>query len=125
MAKVEINCINCGTESFLQRDALYHGLTKTGECLSCSACGHVYPNEDAVPFRHDTPQTAIFTNSDRPKNPQLFSQSEAKTLCRHCANYIVNPFTQFCALHKKEVQATDSCPQFNKRKENSDSKFNL
>jgi len=30
----------------------------------------------------------------------------------------VNPFIQFCAHHKKEVQATDSCPQFSSAVEN-------
>ena len=125
MAKVEINCTNCGTESFLHRDALYEGLTKIGESLSCSACGHVYPNEDAVPFLHDIPKAIVFTDADRSQNLNVFSKTEAENLCRYCANYIVNPFTQFCALHKKEVQATDSCPQFSKRKDNSDSECTL
>jgi uncharacterized protein YbaR (Trm112 family) len=125
MAKVEINCTNCRTESFLQRDALYEGLTKTGESLSCSACGHVYPNEDAVPFLYETPKAIVFTDADRSQNPNIFSNTEAENLCRYCASYIVNPFTQFCARHKKEVQATDSCPQFKKREDNSDSECTL
>ena len=125
MAKVEINCTNCGVESFLHREALYKGLTKIGESLSCSACGYVYPNEDAVPFLNDIPQATVFTDIDRSQKINIFSKTEAENLCRYCVNYIINPFTQFCALHKKEVQATDSCPQFIKRKNDSDSECTL
>ena len=109
----------------MHRDALYEGLTKIGESLSCSACGHVYPNEDAVPFLHDIPKAIVFTDADRSQNLNIFSKSETENLCRYCANYIVNPFTQFCALHKKEVQATDSCSKFSKREDNSDSECTL
>lgn len=112
MPKVEINCTNCGAHSLLQREPIYQGLAKTGEKLTCTACSFEYPSEDAVPFRHATPQNNIFTDADRSAKPNLFQENEAAALCRHCAHYILNPFTQFCSLHKKEVQATDSCPQF-------------
>ena len=112
MSKVEINCTNCGAQSLLQREPIYEGLFKTGEKLTCTACGFHYPTLDAVPFQHTAPEKSIFTDADRSAKPELFKENEAAALCRHCANYIVNPFTQFCSIHKKEVQATDSCPQF-------------
>ena len=62
----------------------------------------------------------IFTEADRSAKVEVFAESENKRLCRYCVNYIVNPFTQFCAIQKKEVQATDTCERFEQSEENDD-----
>lgn len=109
---VEIICTNCGVEAFLTRDPVYDGFKKTGETLSCSACGFVFASEDEVSFKMAATGPQIFTEADRSKKVKVFDEGEQLTFCCHCANYVVNPFMQFCSHHKKEVQATDSCPQF-------------
>lgn len=109
---VEIICTHCGVESFLKREPLYEGLKKTGEELSCSACGFVFPSEAEVPFKAGAKVPQIFTDADRSKKVKVFDEGESLRFCRYCASYVVNPFMQFCSLHKKEVQATDSCSQF-------------
>ncbi|NOU35360.1 MAG: hypothetical protein HOO88_01085 [Kiritimatiellaceae bacterium] len=109
---VEIICTHCGAETFLKREPVYDGFKKTGEELSCSACGFVFASETAVPFKEISSAPKIFTDADRSKKVTVFDEGENKLICRYCANYVVNPFIQFCSLHKKEVQATDSCPQF-------------
>jgi transcription elongation factor Elf1 len=109
---VEIICPHCGVEAFLKREPVYEGLTKTGEVLSCSACGGAFSTEEEVPFKHVVAAPKIFTDADRSKKVEIFSENENRQICRYCANYVVNPFVQFCSHHKKEVQATDSCPQF-------------
>lgn len=55
---------------------------------------------------------SIFGPEDKPKSPSLFEPSETSRLCRHCRHYVVNPFVQRCMRHRKEVEATDSCDQF-------------
>lgn len=112
MNTVEIICNHCRADSLLKREPVYTGFTRTGEKLLCANCGHEYASEAEVRFkvRNDEPQ--IFTEADRSMRVEVFNEGENSQLCRYCANYIVNPFTQFCSLHKKEVQATDSCPQF-------------
>ncbi len=109
---VEIICSACGAEAFLNREAVYEGLTKTGEQLSCSACGFVFKSEESVPFKEKKSAPVIFTDADRSEKVVVFDEGENKRLCRYCAEYVVNPFMQFCSHHKKEVQATDSCDQF-------------
>ena len=125
MKTVEIICRNCGADTLLQREALYDGFTKTGEKLICSACSFEYASEEDVPFKTKKAEPVIFTDDDRAEKVEVFDENENAGLCRYCANYIVNPFTQFCSLHKKEVQATDSCAQFEKaaQKEASDDLF--
>ena len=109
---VEIICSRCGAEAFLSREALYEGLVKTGQKLSCSACGFEYASEDEVPFKAREAAPQIFTDADRSARVDVFDEDENRKLCRYCANYVVNPFMQFCSHHKKEVQATDSCSDF-------------
>ena len=64
------------------------------------------------PFKVQQVAPKVFTDADRSAKIEVFDEDENQILCRYCTNYIVNPFTQFCALHKKEVQATDTCDQF-------------
>lgn len=112
MKTVEIICTHCGNEALLRREPIYDGFTKTGEQLSCSSCGHIFADEADVPFKRKKAGPAIFTEADRSAKVKIFDEGETRHLCRYCANYIVNPFTQFCSVHKKEVQATDHCNRF-------------
>ncbi len=107
---VEIRCEACGRDSLLLREPVYEGFKRVGESLRCAACGHRYDSEEAVPFK-EARAVRVFSEADRPAEVKVFDPGEAR-LCRHCAHYIVNPFTQWCALHKREVQATDTCPRF-------------
>jgi hypothetical protein len=120
MRAVEIICRNCGADTLLNREAVYDGFTKSGEKLTCSSCGFEYAVEDDVPFKAKSAAPKIFTDADRSAKVEVFDEAENKRLCHYCANYIVNPFTQFCAIHKKEVQATDTCEQFEEAKEQNE-----
>lgn len=117
MSAVEIICRNCGADTLLKREAVYDGFTKTGDKLICSSCGFEYASEAEVPFKVKAEDPRIFTDADRPEKVEVFDEGENSRLCRYCANYIVNPFTQFCSLNKKEVQATDTCGRFVKAAE--------
>ena len=118
MGSVEIICKNCGAETWLQREAIYEGFIKNGEQLTCSACGYQYASEQEVPFKAKVSDPPIFTEADLSARVEVFAEGENKQLCRHCAYYIVNPFTQFCANQKREVQATDRCNAFSERGKN-------
>lgn len=111
-ASVEIICTQCGAEAFLKREPVYEGLKKNGETLSCSACGFVFSSEAAVRFKERGAVPEIFTAADRTEAVKVFDEGENKRICRYCADYVINPFIQFCSRHKKEVQATDSCSSF-------------
>jgi hypothetical protein len=113
MSAVEIICRNC------RADTLLNGFTKVGEKLACSSCGFEYASEAEVPFKEKKQGPEVFTAADRSTKVEVFDNGEAQNLCRYCANYIINPFTQFCALHKKEVQATDTCREFERAQEES------
>ena len=115
MSAVELICRNCGQETLLKREAVYDGFTKTGERLICAGCGYEYASEAEVPFKESAAKPAVFTDADRSADVKVFDAGENRELCRYCANYIINPFTQFCTIHQKEVQATDTCEHFEKR----------
>lgn len=107
----EIQCPACGQETLLLRQPRYEGFAKIGETLSCASCGHAFASEAEVPFKQRA-KMDVFTESDRSKPVEVFTEGEHRRLCRYCAHYVLNPFMQWCGLHKKEVQATDSCDQF-------------
>lgn len=117
MKTVEIICRKCGADTLLQRDAVYDGFSKIGDKLSCSSCGFEYATEEEIPFKEKQADPVIFTDADRSASVDIFDEGESNQLCHHCRNYIINPFTQFCSVHKKEVQATDTCPQFEQAEE--------
>lgn len=107
----EIHCPKCQQISLLLRSPVFEGLRKSGESLKCAGCGHVFGSEEEVPYT-TAPQPSVFSDADRSKAVPVFAAGEADRLCRHCGQYVVNPFMQWCALHKKEVEATDSCNRF-------------
>ena len=107
---VEITCSACGQDALLLRQPKYEGLSKVGETLSCSACSHEYASEDEVPFKGQE-RVQVFTDADRSEDVRVFENDEPR-LCCHCGHYVVNPFTQWCGLCRKEVNATDSCDRF-------------
>lgn len=111
MAQVEILCSACGKDALLRREPVYEGFRKTGEELLCSACGHRYESEQEVPFK-GRKKISVFDESDRVRKIKVFDDEERGRNCRYCRHYLVNPFTQRCALHFREVKATDSCDDF-------------
>jgi hypothetical protein len=112
----EIECPACGRESLLLRQPKYEGFKRVGEILSCASCGFVFASEADVPFKLRK-RVEVFTEADRTKTLRVFDEKEIERLCRHCAHYTVNPFVQWCGLHRREVEATDTCPAFTPRGE--------
>lgn len=110
-SSVEICCPACKQESLLLRKPRYDGLKKTGERLLCAACKHEFADEAAIPFKGQA-RPQVFSEADRPAQVKIFQENEAARLCRQCEHYVINPFLQRCALHQKEVAATDTCPRF-------------
>jgi rubredoxin len=111
--RVEIVCSKCGADTLVKREPVYEGFRKVGERWVCTACGHVYDREGEVPFK-ETAAVGIFTDEDRPRRIDVFEAGEKNRNCRHCRHYVVNPFTQRCGLHRRNVEATDLCDDFNR-----------
>lgn len=110
----DIRCPACGRESWLLRTPKYDGFRRVGEELKCAACGHVFESESDVPTAA-RPKPSIFTDDDRPAAPALFRGEAPPAFCHRCRHYVVHPFRQWCGRHKKEVEATDTCNQFEAR----------
>lgn len=103
-------CPGCGREALTLRQPRYDGFRKIGEDRVCTACGYVYP-EGGGEMR-PPPKPSIFTDDDRSPEIRAFAAGEADRLCRRCRHYVVNPFRQWCGLHRREVEATDTCDRF-------------
>lgn len=115
MGAVEILCTACGNDAWLVRKPRYEGLKKVGETLSCSVCGYEFASEEVVPYK-EAKKPQVFSDTDRSPTVEVFKNGENSRLCRYCEHYVINPFLQWCTKRKKEVEATDSCPDFTKKK---------
>jgi rubredoxin len=100
-AAKKIFCPACRQESALKVEKIYHGLTPAGERKVCAFCGYEFA---------DGEPEAI---ADRP--PGWTGDEELRKICRRCRHYVVNPFVEKCVLHSREVEATDTCPDFTLR----------
>ena len=116
-------CPHCGEATLFVAKAVYDGFTKVGETLTCTACGgeQTPPVEATRPSGAETPEAkplpSIFSEDDRPESVSLQGFDEPVRMCGHCVHYVVNAFTQRCGLHLREVQATDCCERFERRRE--------
>lgn len=111
MTSVEIICSACGADTIVRREPVYEGFKKVGESFVCSACGQTWSTEEEVPFKEKKKST-LFSEKDLLPDIDVFDDDEKSRNCRRCRHYLVNPFTQRCGLHLKEVQATDLCDDF-------------
>ena len=107
----DILCTACGAETLLRRSPRYEGFSKVGETLTCASCGFEYAREEDVPFKQKK-APAVFDASDAPPKLTVFREEEKGRLCRYCTSYVVNPFAQRCVRRRREVEATDTCPDF-------------
>ena len=114
MNKVEIICQNCKQDTLLKREPIYDGFNKIGTKFVCASCGFIFKNEESISFKISKNKKSIFNNEGYIKQKKIFDEDENNQLCRYCSFYLINPFTQYCSIHKKEVEATDTCDKFEK-----------
>jgi DNA-directed RNA polymerase subunit RPC12/RpoP len=115
----KITCPHCGEEAFLLRKSRYDGFKRVGETLSCSECGREIEAEEEPPAAAAARKLpALFSEEDRTPAVDLFSNdADRGRLCRHCRHYVLNPWRQWCGLHRRDVEATDTCARFAAREE--------
>ncbi len=112
-------CPGCGAFTLFVTEPVYDGFEKVGDRQKCTQCGHVLAETDPEIMVGEA-KPGIFSDDELPEKPEVFDESDTPTFCRHCVHYIVNPFTQRCGLHDKEVQATDTCGDFEEKGDDGD-----
>ena len=115
-------CPSCNKETLVINEPVYDGFTRIGERNKCAICGHVFeaPEESEEESPPERKIPSIFSDDDAPEKINLFDEDENKSLCRYCTHYTVNPFRQWCGMHEKDVEATDTCAQFDAKEESED-----
>ena len=98
-----ILCPSCGRESVLHVKKIYEGFTPVGIERSCGFCRHVFEDGEEI--------------TQAAKKPNPIERKGERVVCELCSHYVVNPWTQKCTLHNKEVTALDYCEEFEKQKE--------
>lgn len=110
-APLEIICPLCGKETLVRREPVYEGFQKVGETCFCTECGGEVPADDGVQVV-PRKKLNIFSDDDKPEAQAIFGEDERQRCCRYCQHYVLNPFTQRCGLHGRDVESTDLCFNF-------------
>lgn len=104
-------CPACGKDVLFTKETKYDGFTPVGEIRKCTVCGYETGDAPSAAPKAD-PLAGLFSDDDLPEKPQVFAGDENQTMCRYCMHYVVNPFRQRCMVHERDVDATDTCPDF-------------
>ena len=123
----QFDCPHCGKDSFLKKETLMNGWTRTGEVLKCASCGAVIRNLDPAPSaaseeggasgRAGLNALSALLGGDTetgPAAPEGFLDQERK-FCRDCAYRIATAFRMRCGRHDRDVNPMDDCPDFTPR----------
>lgn len=119
MSKREIDCPQCKTQTIVRKEPVYDGFKKTGEIYICTGCGLRFDTKEATPFvEAKKPLAHILDIIEEPDAlAAVFSDDERQSSCGWCRHFVVNPFAQRCGLTNREVEATEWCESFERRKE--------
>lgn len=98
-----IHCPACKERSFIREKKAFDGFKLIGEINTCAMCGYEFKPDEKVEYLSDRP---IFDDDE-----------DDKKSCMRCDYYVENPLTQKCMLHRKEVTALDTCPDFKEKEE--------
>ncbi len=119
----EWNCPHCGRNSFLKKESVMDGWTKTGEVLKCASCNavaeEIKPENaetslSADPGRNSTNALAALLGEEVSEKINPLADTE-KRFCRDCRFRVMNAFRIYCSLHDKDVHPMDDCPDYQKR----------
>jgi len=123
----QFDCPHCGKDSFLKKETLMNGWTRTGEVLKCASCGAVIEHLDSDPLsgpaekcRADRSGLNALSallggeTGTGPAAPEGFLDQERK-FCRDCAYRIATAFRMRCGRHDRDVNPMDDCPDFTPR----------
>ncbi|MDZ4200197.1 MAG: hypothetical protein U1E27_13040 [Kiritimatiellia bacterium] len=114
-----VSCPKCGPEALTLKKPAFDGLRKTGDRIVCASCGRelgmIAAGEAPVPANPAAkPRPSIFDDVELTR-ADPFAREERGRLCRYCLHYIVNPFRQWCGRHRRDVEALDTCWNFERR----------
>lgn len=93
-----IKCPACKERSFINLKKEFAGFKISAEKKTCALCGYEFMQDEEIEYIEE--------------NPLFKDEDDEKRFCRDCRYYVIHPWTQRCTLHRKDVTALDTCPDF-------------
>lgn len=119
----QFTCPHCGRSSFLKKESVMDGWKKAGDVLKCVSCSAVIEEmKPPSPFEKPEPSSsqgmaklASFLGAEPEAKRRIEAKESEKRFCRDCAHLVAHPFLCRCALHSRDVNPMDDCPDFKRK----------
>ena len=113
----KITCPHCGEKSFVREKRSFNDDLTRGEAqFFCALCGQQLIPEKEAPQASEKEtrldRLSQLLGGEKIRKVTLAPDEEDGHFCLHCTHFLTNPFVCRCGLTFKEIEATDSCSDF-------------
>lgn len=121
----KVNCPACHHETVVKEKVEMDGWTVGDKIFVCALCEAKLGDMDDVESKEESSKKAVSGLADlfgtEVEEKAVITEEEGDLhFCKYCEHYVSHAFVERCQLHKKEVTAMQSCPDFKKKKEKKD-----
>ena len=121
----KLNCPACHHETVVKEKVEMDGWTVGEKIFVCALCEaklgdmNDLESKDEIKTKAVSSLAGLFDTEVEEK--KVISEEEGDLhFCKYCEHYVSHAFMERCDLHKKEITAMQSCPDFIKKKEKKD-----
>ena len=121
----KVDCPACKHQTIVKEKVEMDGWTVGEKIFVCALCEaklgdmNDLESKDEIKTKAVSSLAGLFDTEVEEK--KVITEEEGDLhFCKYCEHYVSHAFMERCDLHKKEITAMQSCPDFIKKKEKED-----
>ena len=123
----KINCPSCNHQTVVKEKVEMDGWTVGDKIFVCALCEAKLGDMDDLESKDEIKTKAVSGLADlfatEVEEKAVITEEEGDLhFCKYCEYYVSHAFVERCQLHKKEITAMQSCPDFKKKEEKEENK---
>ena len=121
----KVNCPACHHETVVKEKVEMDGWTVGEKIFVCALCEAKLGDMNDIESKDERNKKAVSSLAGlfdtEVEEKKVITEEEGDLhFCKYCEHYVSHAFMERCDLHKKEITAMHSCPDFIKKKEKED-----
>ena len=118
----KINCPACHHQTVVKEKVEMDGWTVGEKIFVCALCSAKLGDMSDVESKEQRKGKAVSSlaslfDTEVEEKAVITEEDGDLHFCKYCEYYVSHAFVERCQLHKKEITAMQSCPDFNKKEE--------